>query len=227
MTKCLKPVKQPHEVLLSNDKPIDWKNPPKVATLCRWSKRDYLGRVITASFYTLCHMNRLNNLALKRFGKEITVYQRPYNSSVPASKGTHDYDAVWDLWIPGVDPWAQQSFFRANGLAGWMRHPPSFGWHYHGFTLPPEEGVDVNDNFKMFGLKVGVYVDGGWCTYGRKVATSQIWDYYNKAFGLANKHVPNSDKSWHPKDTERGIKGTIFNHKKYIKRRANICEDGK
>lgn len=221
MTKTpLKPprIKQRHEVLTRDGKTINWHRPPKPNTICRWSKRDTNGRVIYGTFRTLCHLNRLNNLSVARFGVEIQVIQRDYNSTVAASKGTHDFDAVFDLWIPGVDPWRQQRFFRANGFWTWYRHPPLFGNHQHGFSIPEAEGKVVSDNFREQGNKVGIYVDGGYSTVGHLVTSSQIADAYNGAFGLAGQHSAGSDKSWRPKS----INATIFQLKPYVARRARL-----
>lgn len=212
-------IKQPHEVRLLNGGAINWKRPPRPTAMCSWSKKTTSGRPIRGSFRTLCHMNRLNNLALRRFGREISVIQPDWNTTVRASAGTHDFDATWDLWIPGVDPWVQQRFFRANGLGGWMRRPPLFGWHYHGFTLPPREGQSISDDFKVHGFKVGVYVDGGYSSRGRLVTSSQIADYYNHAFGLSNAHTPGSDRTWYPKS----IPATIFRLDRYVARRAELA----
>jgi hypothetical protein len=173
--------------------------------MCRWTKKDYLGRPIKGSFRTLCHLNRLNNLALKKYGKEIVIIQRDWNTTVAASAGTHDFDSVWDIYIPGVSWWEQQRFFRANGFGCWYRHPPLFGNHIHGFTLPHPEGRYRGDDFASQGTRVGIYVPG------------QLEDYYNEAFGLANQHTPRSDKSWFPDNKE----ATVFNLSKYVKTRAN------
>lgn len=220
--KPLKPrrIKQPHEVRYLNGKPINWTKPPKPNAMCVWSKRDTRGRKIKGSFRTLCHLNRLNNLSLAKFGVEIQVIQRDWNTGVAASAGTHDFDSTWDLWIPGVDPRVQERFFRANGLGGWMRKPPLFGWHYHGFTLPPFEGKVRSDDFRVAGLKVGVYVDGGYSTRGRLVTSSQISDYVNEAFGLSGQHTPGSDRSWFPENKA----ATVFDLQKYVARRARLAK---
>lgn len=212
-------IKQPHEVLTSNGRKINWKKPPKPNQMCRWSKTDSSGRTITGSFRTLCHMNRLNNLSLAKYGKQITVIQRDWNTTVAASAGTHDFDSVWDVWIEGVDPWEQQRFFRANGLGGWMRHPPLFGWHYHGFTLPEREGSSISDDYAVSGFKVGIYVDGGYSTRGGMVTSSQLYDYYKRAFGLSGQHVAGADKTWFPAD----IEATIFRLDIYVARRAALA----
>lgn len=202
--KVLKLVKQPHEVTRANGKPINWKRPPKPNTMCSWTKRTASGQAIRGSFRTLCHLNRLNNLALRQFGSELVVIQPPWNTGVAASAGTHDLDAVWDLFIPGVDWWVQQRFFRANGFACWYRHPPLFTKHIHGFTLPPREGKSVKDDFAVHGFRVGAFVPG------------QLEDYYRHSFGLANQHNRGSDQSWFPKR----IEATIFDLDRYVAQRA-------
>lgn len=197
-------IEQPHEVRWRDGKKINWRNPPQPNHKCFWTKRDTGGDRIYASFRSLCHLNRLNNLALHKFGTQLEVIQPPYNTSVPASAGTHDFDSVWDVYIPGVGWWRQQRFFRANGLWGWYRHPPLFGNHYHGFTAPwPKPDSTHWDDFADRGTKVGVWVP------------SQLVDFYNEAFGLSGQHTPGSDNSWFP----RNKVDTIFKLSKYIERR--------
>lgn len=207
---------QPHEVRLLSGAKIDWHAPPKSTAMCTWTKRTAGGRKIKASLRTLCHLNRLNNLALHKFGTELVVIQPPFNTTVAASAGTHDFDATWDLHIPGVGWWTQQRFFRANGLGCWYRHPPKFGNHIHGFTLPPHKGDNVADDFKQAGMKVGKFVDGGLTVLGGLVTSSQIVDYYRHAFGLSGQHTPNSDTSWFP----ASISDSVFDLADYIAQRA-------
>ncbi len=204
------------EVRLLNGRKIDWNNPPKFNQKCSWSKKTSNEKKIVGSFYVLGHFNRLNNLAQNKYGTEIEIFQGPFNTSVAASNGTHNLDACADWYIPGVSWYEQQRFFRAHGFACWYRHLPLFGNHIHGFTLPPHRGNNVSDDFKQAGLKVGLYVDGGVSTVGSLVASSQIQDYYNHAFGLSGQHEPNSDKSWFP----RNIENTIFDLNAYIARRV-------
>jgi hypothetical protein len=201
-------------------RPINWKKPPAPHVIVRWTKKTTSGRSIKGSFRTICHMDRLNRLAYLRWGVGISVIQPDWNTGVAASAGTHDFDATWDLWIPGVDPWVQQRFFRRNGLGGWMRKPPLFGWHYHGFTLPPREGKSISDDFRVHKFKVGKYVDGGYSTFGRLVTSSQISDYYNHAFGLSGAHTPGSDRTWFPRD----ISATIFDLKRFVANRVREQE---
>lgn len=210
-------------VLTGNGRPINWAKPPRPTTKVRWSKKDSSGRLVTGSLRTIAHLDRLNNLALKRFGVEIIIIQPPFNTTVRASAGTHDYDCCVDLYIPGVSWWTQQKFFRANGLACWYRHPPSFGNHIHGFTLPEREGRSISDDWQVAGYKVGIYVDGGYSTRGGLVTSSQISDYYNHAFGLSGQHTPNSDKSWFPTQIEQ----TIFDLDKYVAYQARLQKKGK
>lgn len=206
--KARRRIKQPHEVKHLNGKPINWLKPPDPNKMCLWTKKTSSGRAIKGSFRTLCHMNRLNNLAVKKFGKEIVVIQSDWNTGVAASAGTHDYDAVWDIYIPGVSWWDMQRFLRANGFGCWYRHPPLFGNHIHGFTLPVPEGKFRGDDFAMQGTKVGIYVPG------------QLEDYYKEAFGLSGQHTPGSDNSWFPPNKE----ATVFDLSKYVARRAALAE---
>lgn len=201
-------IRQPHEVKYLNGKAINWLRPPKPNTIVMWSKKTTGGKVVKGTFRHICHLNRLNNLAIARYGVGIEIIQSAYNTTVAASAGTHDYDAVVDLYIPGVGWWEQQRFFRANGLGCWYRHPPKFGNHVHGFTLPVPEGNYRGDDFAMQGTKVGVYVPG------------QLEDYYKHAFGLYGLHTPGSDKSWFPKN----IEATVFDLEKYVARRASLAK---
>lgn len=206
----------PHEAVRLNGHQINWSSPPAATTKVKWSKKSMYGHTVTGSLRHICHLNRLNNLAIKRFGTGIEIIQTAFNTSIAASAGTHDLDAVVDLYIPGVGWWTQQRFFRANGLPGWYRYPPSFPNHYHGFTLPRHEGTVVSDDFRSGGFKVGVYVDGGYSTRGYLASSSQIEDAYKHAFGLSSSHTPGSDNTWWPKN----LAATAFDLKAYIARRA-------
>ena len=201
----LRTKRNPHEVTYLNGRRIDWRNPPRTNHMCRWTKKTMYGKPIRGSFRTLCHLNRLNNIALRRFGTELVVIQSDWNTTVAASAGTHDFDSVWDIYIPGVPWWVQQRFFRANGFGCWYRHPPLFGNHIHGFTLPHPEGSYHGDDFASQGTRVGIYVPG------------QLQDYYNEAFGLSGQHTPRSDHSWFPKNKN----ATVFNLHNYVKTRAD------
>jgi hypothetical protein len=196
--------------------PIDFVHPPPATALVKWAKKDLTGRTVKGSLRHICHLNQLNNLALTKFGAGIEIIQPAFTTGVAASVGTHDFDMVVDLHIPGVGWWEQQRFCRANGLGCWYRHPPAFGNHIHGFTLPPREGHNISDDFKVAGFKVGRYIDGGWSTHGAQITSSQLADYYHHAYGLKNEHQPNSDTSWFPP----GIAATIFDLAAYIRART-------
>lgn len=211
-------------VLTLAGRPIDYSRPPKPTDLVQWSQRDYQGDIVKGSFRTICHLDRLNRLAIAKYGRGIVVIQPPFNTGVAASAGTHDFDACLDIYIPGVDWAEQQRFFRANGLGCWWRKPPSFGNHIHGFTLPLREGQSISDDFKVGGFKVGKYVDGGWCLYGRQITSSQLGDYYAQAHGLSGQHTPGSDNSWHPGNEPGGVKATIFDLDQYIEHRLREQE---
>jgi hypothetical protein len=198
------------KVLRLNGQPINWLNPvwgtdPTVKVM--WSKKTIYGKPVKGSLRTICHFDRLNNLSIKVFDREIEIIQSPFNSDIEASAGTHDFDAVADVYIPGIGWWRQQRFFRANGFGCWYRHPPLFGNHIHGFTLPPWVGKSRGDDFAQNGFKVGVWVPG------------QLEDYYKEAFGLADQHTPGSDNSWFP-DNKRA---TIFNLRDYIENQRRIA----
>jgi hypothetical protein len=189
-------------VLNLNGQPVRWKRPQDITRRVMWDKRDTSGRRVTGSIWTIAHLDNANDRALKVFKKPITVIQPPYNTGVPASAGTHDLDVCLDWYIPGVDWWRLQRFWRANGGWGWYRHAPLFSNHIHGGALPIPEGKVRSDDFMAMGLEVGIYVPG------------QLVDYYNHAFGLANQHTPGTDKSWFPKD----IDARVFNLDDYRKR---------
>lgn len=163
----------------------------------RWSRDSIHGTRVVGSLRTISHFEYLDRKAMHRFGVHFTIIQPPYNTDVPASAGTHDFDCCVDWYLPGVDWWTAQRWGRYNGLGCWYRRPPAFSPHIHGFTLP------ALDNGKLswtFATKVGIYVPG------------QLYDYYKHAFGLSGQHVPNSDSSWFPKN----IASTVFDLKAFI-----------
>lgn len=204
---------------IKTGKEFQWnKNVPAPNVMCRWHKHSIYGHEVHGSVRHIAHLDRLNNLSKGRFHTEIEVIQPAFNTGVVASVGTHDYDMVADLYIPGVSWWAQQRFFRRNGFACWYRHPPLFGNHIHGFTLPHHVGRIVADDFANRHFKVGKYIDGGYTTDGKMEYTSQLVDYYFHAFGLKDQHRPGSDKSWFPPN----IEATVFDLSAYVARRKRI-----
>lgn len=199
-------------VLTLAGKQINWDKPPAAKTRVMWSRKTSSGKRVTGSLRTIAHLDHLDTLAVKKYGKHIVVFQPPYNTGVKASAGTHDYDACLDGYIPGVSWREQERFFRANGAGAWWRNKSQgFSNHIHWLVLPPREGKDVSDDFRTAGFKVGKYVDGGWSTKGRRFVSSQIADYYDHRTGLTGHRI---DPSWFPKD----IAATIFDLPAYIKR---------
>lgn len=186
-------------VLTLTGRAIDWEARTLDPTMLVQWQPDYgsISKRYMASLRTCAHQDWMDIRAFRRFGTGITIIQPPYNTGVPASAGTHDFDACRDWWIPGVGWWTSQRFGRELGEGVWYRHPPLFGHHMHGFTLPIPEGKVRADDFAT---RVGIFVPG------------QLVDYYNHAFGLAGQHTPGSDKSWFPKN----IDATVFKMSTYI-----------
>lgn len=141
------------------------------------------GGTVWGSRRSIAHLEDADQHARSMYSSRVEIIQSAYNTSVAASAGTHDKDAVYDCFIPGIDYWEMQRFFRALGWAAWYRYPPSFTQHIHmvslGYTTP-----------------VGIYVPG------------QVDDYYHHALGLAGQHDSGSDDTWHPSN----IDATIFNY---------------
>lgn len=157
------------------------------------------------------------------------IVQTCYHTGVAASAGTHDCDCVLDVWIYGgvlgADPWKAQKVLRRLGWAAWFRHTGTWAaksaWHIHMISLPTglpanPTALDVGKAYAALGIKVGEYIDGGFTTTGRVVATSQVVDYFNRAEGLAGEHVQNDDPSWHPAD----INQTVFHRSSWFNRTA-------
>jgi len=182
---------------------LRWDQPQRPTKRVKWDHTTTSGGIVQGSLRTISHLDWMSARAEKLFRQRVFVIQGPYNTTVPASKGTHDFDACMDLYIPGLDWWKQQRFFRAHGLGCWYRHAPLFGNHIHGFTLPTD---------RKFKTEVGLYVDGGITQFGRQIASSQIDDYYAHAFGLSGMHNPGSDHSWFPKN----IDGTVFDLANFV-----------
>lgn len=199
-------------VLTLAGKPINWSSPPAYTAKVMWSRTTTNGKAVTGSLRSIAHLDHLNTLSIKKFGKPIDVFQSAFNTGVALSKGTHDYDACYDVRILGV-PWlTQQAFFRANGAGAYARVA---GWptaHIHYFTLPPVfASGTVAERYGKAGLKVGYLVDGGWTTQGRVIASSQIVDYYQHRDATSDHAI---DSSWFPSD----IDASVFDFNAYAKR---------
>ena len=156
--------------------------------------------------------------ALKKWhpGCSIHVFQPCYNTGVALSEGTHDFDAVLDIWINGMTGDEAQTFVRKHGWAGWHRTPAQgFVEHVHMALLPPLAHAHptpqmVGQAYWRRGLKVGRYIDGGLTSQGVTNSTSQVTDYMaNPPRDATSDH--NLDRSWHPTN----ILATIYRPKGY------------
>ena len=162
-------------ILRLNGEPLrDFSNPNMKV---KWHKKDVYGDPVYGGVRTIAHLDWTSQQSVKAFGHEVEVLQGGFNTDVEASAGTHDFDGAIDYFIPGVDWWVQQKFFRAHGWADWFRYPPLFGYHNHGISLGCKG-------------RVGIYVPG------------QIDDYYHHRTGLAG-HA--HDDSWHPANIDNTI----------------------
>lgn len=199
-------------VLTLKGKAINYAKPPKPNALVLWSRRDMYGRKVIGTYRSIAHLDATDAAARKKYGTGLVVIQPSYNTTVAASAGTHDFDACFDVYIPGVAWATQQRFFRSIGWGAYWRKPPRFGHHIHMFSLPLREGTVRADDYRSAGTKVGLYVDGGWSTKGRKTTSAQLDAYYNHRDALASNA---KDNSWFPAD----IPKTIFDLKAYTKAR--------
>jgi hypothetical protein len=136
------------------------------------------GRTFKCTRRTEAHLLwTIARLAVLHPQARLVIIQTCYNTGVSASAGTHDFDAVFDVQIVGLDWFTAQRFLRAHGWAAWVRQPPAFSFHIHMVSLG-------------YVGKVGIFVPG------------QVADYYNHRSGLSG-HVP--DTTWHPDDIDSTI----------------------
>lgn len=200
-------------ILTIHGKAINFAKPPAPNELVMWSRRDMYGRKVIGTYRSIAHLDATDAAAKKKYGTGLVVIQPSYNTTVAASAGTHDYDACFDVYIPGVSWATQQRFFRSVGWGAYWRKPPKFGHHIHMFSLPLRVGVVRADDYREAKTKVGLYVDGGFSTRGARVSSSQLDAYYNHRDALASNA---RDTSWFPGD----ITKTIFDLTAYTKARA-------
>jgi hypothetical protein len=167
--------------------------------------RTIAGTTFRCSNRTAWHLRWTIFVLRLRFPRaRLVIYQPCYNTGVAASAGTHDYDAVFDVWIVGGvlgrNPWRAQRFLRARGWAAWFRHTGAFAkaWHIHMISIPT--GLRANPTasevlaaYRRLGIRVGIYVPG------------QVDDYYAHAFGLKGLHRAGSDNSWFPNNINRRV----------------------
>jgi hypothetical protein len=166
-----------------------------------------------ASGWTAGHLKQtIAVLKKKHPDKKLVIFQPCFNTGVPESAGSHDFDGVFDVWIEGMTGGVAQRFLRAQGWAAWHRHTGKFenNIHIHMATIPPglpakPTPTQVGAAYKKLGIKVGELIDGGVTSAGRVKTSSQIVDYYKHAFGLKGQHTAGSDKSWFPADINKTI----------------------
>lgn len=157
-----------------------------------------------ASSRTQQHLlHTIARLAIKHPGARLVILQPCYNTGVEQSAGTHEFDAVLDVEIVGLNWWDAQRFLRELGWAAWFRHTGKWAspnaWHIHMISLPPgipanPTADDVTAAFEAIGLRVGEFVPG------------QVDDYYAHALGLKGQHRAGIDHSWFPPN----INATVF-----------------
>lgn len=136
------------------------------------------GRTFRCSRRTAAHLEFTDDRLQRRNpGAAISVIQGSYNTGVSASAGTHDFDAVLDVQIVGLEWKEACQFLRQCGWAAWVREPPLFGWHIHMISLgyPGQVGALVPE---------------------------QVSDYYAHRDGLAS-HA--ADNTWHPRDIDATV----------------------
>jgi hypothetical protein len=160
-----------------------------------YSQPNIYGTQFKCSKRTAEHLDR-TKYRLRKLGEKnrkqyvLRIIQGSYNTTVEASAGTHDKDAVLDVQIVGMDWYEAQKFLRKNGWAAWVRTPAQgFSYHIHMISLPKYKQKWV--------APVGQYVPG------------QVDDYYIHQDGLAG---GGDDPTWFPPN----IKRTIFNYNLWV-----------
>lgn len=161
-----------------------------------YSQPNIYGRKFKCSKRTAAHLDR-TKYRLKKLGEKnkkqysLRIIQGCYNTGVSASAGTHDYDAVLDVQVVGMDWYQGQKWLRKQGWGGWVRTPAQgFSYHIHMISLPRYKQKWVS--------RVGQWVPG------------QVYAYYDHNNGLASGGAP--DNTWFPKSIRR----TIFNYRAWI-----------
>jgi len=161
------------------------------------------GKTFRASKRTISHLKWTRfRLAARHPRARLRVIQGSYNTGVAASAGTHDYDAVLDVEIVGLDWLKAQAFLRACGWAAWWRRSGQWSspnaWHIHMISIPsgldgsPSE-AEILAAYRRLGIRVGRFVPG------------QVRDYYRRATGLKGQHDPGSDHTWFPPNINKTV----------------------
>lgn len=150
--------------------------------------------------WTIAELERLHP------GARLVIIQTCYNTTIAASAGTHDKDAVFDVYIEGLSWWESQRFLRRHGWAAWFRHTGAWedpsAWHIHMVSIPERLPNDptvsqIERAFELLGIEVGEFVPG------------QVDDYFAHALGLAGQHRAGLDRSWFPSN----ISATIYRYR--------------
>lgn len=94
------------------------------------------GTALRCSRYTRYHWDKTLRAFRKKFPHaQIAILQGSYHVGFKPSAGTHDRDAVLDVWVSGVSWRDAEQFFRSQGWYGWWRHTGSWAaehsWHIH------------------------------------------------------------------------------------------------
>ena len=76
---------------------LKWKEPQDPTRMVYWEHESMYGHPVKGSLRTISHLDWMSSRAEKIFGQRIVVIQTAYNTTVPASKGTHDGDACMDF----------------------------------------------------------------------------------------------------------------------------------
>jgi len=139
--------------------------------LVTYRQPNIFGRLFRCSRRTAAHLDwTIQELAKVNPRARLLIIQGCYNTGVEASEGTHDFDAVLDVAISGMDWPDAQLFLRRRGWGAWWRKPPTFTPHIHMISLG-------------YTSHVGIYVPG------------QVADYWADRSGLVG-HV--ADPTPHP-----------------------------
>lgn len=136
------------------------------------------GAPVRGTARSVGHLQFTADKAAER-GLRLQVIQSAWHRGVDESKGTHDYDAVYDFAVAGLTWNKAQMFLRRWGWAAWHRTPDQGDWKHHVHAISLGCGTRPC-------IDVGEFVPG------------QLVDYKNKALGLKDLHTPGNDPTWHP-----------------------------
>ncbi len=101
-----------------------------------YSDRGQFGQNCFVGRRTAGHLDSTKErLAAEHPGTRLVIIQSAFNTDVPKSEGSHDFDAALDVFIGGMDFTNAQRFLRKCGWAAWHRFPPAFGHHIHMVSL--------------------------------------------------------------------------------------------